>query len=625
MTDFRPPARDPSKPRRKHLFANEDFWVDCQPFLLSQGYQLRPRYHPDWIPSWTVKQRLDGNYEDDLWNLFEWVLDATRLSDGSKVILKCVHTDGKEIRVFKHLDSLRDDPRNRTIPILDIINMPDSLWSFIAMPYCRRFDYPPFHCRNEFLDAMTQFLEGLQFMHDHNVVHFDIAPQNLVMEEAKVVPYGSHLSDDRSHTGFPRRWLYWKNRCSVRPVEYYYIDFGLSLYYPDGKDTASIAATLRTFPNIPELSRTVPYNPFFVDIYQLGLTMHKLIDDYVELGPFRPVAESMTARDPKSRPTAANALAHLHRIAAEIPLEKLAERMWRRDVKLRFGGYENDLPNFYVSMVLKRVLDATRISDGKKVTLKRVLTDGHEIRCFEYLDSLREDPRNRTIPLLDIIPMPARGLSSDCNSCMITTSSILTSRPKLGHGRGKVVPQGTDFSDDRSHTGFPRRWFYWKNRCSVGPVQYYYIDFGLSLYFPDGKDTATHTATLRTFSEIPELSDTVPYNPFYVDVYQLGLTMHELIDDYVELEDFRPVAESRTAQDPTSRPTPGDALAHLRHIAAGLPPAKLAEQMWQKDTRLGQKVSFLLWGGWKQDWRYPLYKPGDAQASVLNGKSVRKL
>jgi hypothetical protein len=37
--------------------------------------------------------------------------------------------------------------------------MPESPWSFLVMPYRRRFNYPPFHCRNEFLEAMTQFME----------------------------------------------------------------------------------------------------------------------------------------------------------------------------------------------------------------------------------------------------------------------------------------------------------------------------------------------------------------------------------------------------------------------------------------------------------------------------------
>jgi hypothetical protein len=31
---------------------HERFWVDQQPFLLSRGYKLRPRYDPAWVPSW---------------------------------------------------------------------------------------------------------------------------------------------------------------------------------------------------------------------------------------------------------------------------------------------------------------------------------------------------------------------------------------------------------------------------------------------------------------------------------------------------------------------------------------------------------------------------------------------
>ena len=30
----------------------EYFWRDHQQWLQEQGYMLRPRYHPDWKPSW---------------------------------------------------------------------------------------------------------------------------------------------------------------------------------------------------------------------------------------------------------------------------------------------------------------------------------------------------------------------------------------------------------------------------------------------------------------------------------------------------------------------------------------------------------------------------------------------
>ncbi|KAF8180303.1 hypothetical protein K438DRAFT_1976832 [Mycena galopus ATCC 62051] len=74
----------------------------------------------------------------------------------------------KRAQIFRHLDALRSDARNHTIPLLNVIPFTGTEWTFVVMPYCRRFNSPPFHCRNEFVDAMTQYREGLQFMHEHN-------------------------------------------------------------------------------------------------------------------------------------------------------------------------------------------------------------------------------------------------------------------------------------------------------------------------------------------------------------------------------------------------------------------------------------------------------------------------
>ncbi|KAJ7468309.1 kinase-like domain-containing protein [Mycena galericulata] len=302
---------------------NERMWLELYPFLLSSGFKLRPRYDPNYVPPWTITDE-PGDYEEciPLTGYYN-VVDATCIEDGKKVVLKRVASDSEEQAILQYLSQI-PDPRNRTIPLLRIIPLPpDSSQSLLVMPFTRRFNHPPFHCRAEFLEAMRSFLEGLQFMHDNHVCHFDIAPQNLMMDETRVVPAGSHFCRPESHTGLPGVFS-WENRCSVGPVDYYYIDFGLSMYFPDGKDTALTTGTLRTFKTIPELSLTVPYNPFKVDIFQLGLTMQKLIKTYPALSAFRPVAQRMMSPNPRDRPDPADSLAQLNSIAARISSHKLS-------------------------------------------------------------------------------------------------------------------------------------------------------------------------------------------------------------------------------------------------------------------------------------------------------------
>jgi hypothetical protein len=55
------------------LYKPEHFWRHLQPWLATQGYMLRPRYHPDWQPSWGTKVFNDWEqyekFEDGLYTL----------------------------------------------------------------------------------------------------------------------------------------------------------------------------------------------------------------------------------------------------------------------------------------------------------------------------------------------------------------------------------------------------------------------------------------------------------------------------------------------------------------------------------------------------------------------------
>ena len=92
------------------------------------------------------------------------VLDATRVKDGVKVVMKRVPSTGEEIQIALYLSSvdMRSDPRNRTVPILDVMALPDDTEHvLLVMPYLRIFNAPPFHCRAEVVEALRQLLQVL--------------------------------------------------------------------------------------------------------------------------------------------------------------------------------------------------------------------------------------------------------------------------------------------------------------------------------------------------------------------------------------------------------------------------------------------------------------------------------
>ncbi|KAJ7172965.1 hypothetical protein C8R43DRAFT_874124 [Mycena crocata] len=315
------------------LRSGEVFWVENQPFLLSVGYKLRPRYDPSWIPSWILDPKKNQSFcEDNLAPLRSVVMDAVCIRDGKKVVLKRVKTKSKELKMAQLLSSntMRQDPRNRTIPIIDIITLPhEPKISLLVMMYGRRINYPPFHCRKEVFDAVRQLLQGMEFMHEHNIVHGDVATQNIIMDESRVVPNGSHFCKSRTHHGHSSLFS-WRNRCSVSPVDYYYIDFELTTHYPIGNDHAEALGNYGSWRKpIPELSASVPYNPFKVDICRLGLTIRDIIKPYPALEIMMPLTDNMCHSDPSLRPSAREVLSQLGALEADVEPKLMRQPIWQ--------------------------------------------------------------------------------------------------------------------------------------------------------------------------------------------------------------------------------------------------------------------------------------------------------
>ncbi|KAF4613825.1 hypothetical protein D9613_008036 [Agrocybe pediades] len=91
------------------------------------------------------------------------------------------------------------------------------------------------------------------------------------------------------------------------------------------------------------MSRTVPYDPFKADVYQLGNAIKELTEYYLGFEAFADLVNKMTVKDPTLRPTAAEAAKLCRDLAARLESSKrLKRRVWKT-----FDKKRPDICGFY--------------------------------------------------------------------------------------------------------------------------------------------------------------------------------------------------------------------------------------------------------------------------------------
>ncbi|KAI0751223.1 kinase-like domain-containing protein [Daedaleopsis nitida] len=302
----------------------EMFWRDRYELFQLHGYTFRPRYHPDWVPSWRQDPTLNLFHTEDHvpWHaLRPHLMDGIRLSDEKVVLIKRISSDSQEITIATSLSSpeLRDDPTNHCVPILDAIqDTQDPSISFLVMPYLRYINQPEFDTVGSILNCVEQLLEGLCFLHKHHVAHRDCAYKNVMMDATAIYPRGFHpvaslsLPDDiRSAAPILPR--------STVDITYYFVDFGISTPFAAEDTNKLVTGTHGLDRDVPELSNDVPYDPFKVDIFVLGnLFRQHLLERYTNVNVLAPLIEEMVRTEPTQRPTAQQALRHFRDIRQEV-------------------------------------------------------------------------------------------------------------------------------------------------------------------------------------------------------------------------------------------------------------------------------------------------------------------
>ncbi|CAL1711872.1 unnamed protein product [Somion occarium] len=314
------------------LLSYEIFWRDRYYFLEGRGYILRPRFRPDWIPSWLGTNREPDFCEDSIRSVKYQVMDAIKKSDGTQVSLKTVSKHNNEISIARFVSSPErlQDPTNHCVPIFDVFDDPlDSSQAFIVMPYLRPFDNPEFRTIGEVIDFVYQTLEGLCVMHHLCVAHRDCAAANIMMDGRPLFPQGHHpVRLDYTADGV------FDAPCLSRqdhPVRYYFIDFGISSRFKRGEIPLVIGTKGRD-KEPPEMSDTHPYNPFPLDIFVLGnVYLKEFVQKYHGLEFLGTLITAMVQPQPERRPTAMSALQIFQDIRSGVPDSTLRWRLRPRE------------------------------------------------------------------------------------------------------------------------------------------------------------------------------------------------------------------------------------------------------------------------------------------------------
>lgn len=329
-----PPPPESNSQFFSRLSPAEEFWRDRYYFLLSKGYELRRRYHPEWIPSWIQSGVLPRSFftvEDACLLPLRGgnLIDAVHIPDGIPVYLKQIPADSNELRLMMDLSSheLRTNPRNHCVPLFDVLDDPGEHNSvFIVMPFLRPFDDPPFENVGEFLDFGEQILEGLVFLHEQGIAHRDCSYQNIRMDSAGMFPDGFHpvlsgFLPDLSGPSWPIP------RSSTAGVKYYFTDFGISVDFPPHTHERLAVGGDGLDQEPPELHEDYPYDPFKLDIFIIGnLIRRRFLDVFSNLDFLSALIQSMTHDNPAARPDAHQVLEEWHAIQKRV---NFISRKWR--------------------------------------------------------------------------------------------------------------------------------------------------------------------------------------------------------------------------------------------------------------------------------------------------------
>ncbi|KIK57799.1 hypothetical protein GYMLUDRAFT_748100 [Collybiopsis luxurians FD-317 M1] len=295
------PSSDSSFDEDEVNYRVKPYWPKYSTILKRRGFRLdtvrdvKDHYKQIGAPR-SASEWLRGLDDDSLCpdaglpdNLFR----ATKIIDGSKMMVKAVHRESRELDIIRFLSSsvMRRQPMNHCIPVHDLIDIAEDGVTFIVMEqWSPQLVFNDASCSLRFfLAAIKQCIEHCLFMHRHRIAHLDISLRNL-------------LTDYKGH--------------------YAYIDFELSRRFTDSSSPRISGRRGTELP--PECMPDAFYDPYKVDVWALGILILRAcklsgfcIPELVEL------VKPMLHENPSQRPSLETIMHAFNRMVSSIPPQKL--------------------------------------------------------------------------------------------------------------------------------------------------------------------------------------------------------------------------------------------------------------------------------------------------------------
>ncbi|PPQ88578.1 hypothetical protein CVT25_009958 [Psilocybe cyanescens] len=232
------------------------------------------------------------------------------------VVIKIVPLESHEYRILRFLHQQRPETlkENCIIPVLDML--PIEGFCFVVMPrWGRSIDMPYMENIQQVVAIMHSMLKGLAYLHEHNIVHGDIALRNVVANHftAEILLY----SDTRRYLRSQQRLLY------------AIIDFDWSIMLPSEADRNNFRLpyykSWGTFHLIKDTDAgEFDFNPFIFDVGVMGSLLCMEYQHMSQRLPMlAPLLDRMTTWELDRRFTASEALHFFEDRLSEVTDEQL--------------------------------------------------------------------------------------------------------------------------------------------------------------------------------------------------------------------------------------------------------------------------------------------------------------